>query len=41
VLRVVGRVVEAVEGLVEHLDRWGVYPEVTCADRLPLSDAAT
>jgi threonine dehydrogenase-like Zn-dependent dehydrogenase len=28
------------EDLVEHLDRWGVHPEVTCTDRLPLSEAA-
>ena len=28
------------EDLVEHLDRWGVHPEVTCTDRLPLAEAA-
>ena len=28
------------EDLVEHLDRWGVHPEVTCTDRLPLTEAA-
>ena len=28
------------EDLVEHLDRWGVHPEITCTDRLPLSQAA-
>jgi threonine dehydrogenase-like Zn-dependent dehydrogenase len=28
------------EDLVEHLDRWGVHPEITCTERLPLDDAA-
>ncbi len=28
------------EDLVEHLDRWGIHPEVTCTERLPLSQAA-
>lgn len=28
------------EDLVEHLDRWGVHPEITCTERLPLSEAA-
>ncbi len=27
--------------LVEHLDRWGVHPDITCTDRLPLKGAAT
>jgi len=26
--------------LVEHLDRWGVHPDVTCTERLPLEQAA-
>ena len=26
--------------LVERLDRWGVHPEVTCTERLPLSEAS-
>jgi threonine dehydrogenase-like Zn-dependent dehydrogenase len=26
--------------LVEHLDRWGIHPEVTCTERLPLEQAA-
>jgi threonine dehydrogenase-like Zn-dependent dehydrogenase len=25
--------------LVEHLDRWGVHPDVTCTERLPLEQA--
>jgi threonine dehydrogenase-like Zn-dependent dehydrogenase len=25
--------------LVERLDRWGVHPEITCTERLPLSEA--
>jgi threonine dehydrogenase-like Zn-dependent dehydrogenase len=28
------------EDLVEHLDRWGVHPEATCTDQLPLAEAA-
>jgi threonine dehydrogenase-like Zn-dependent dehydrogenase len=28
------------EDLVEHLDRWGVHPDITCTDRLPISEAA-
>ena len=28
------------EDLVEHLDRWGVHPELTCTERLPLEKAA-
>jgi threonine dehydrogenase-like Zn-dependent dehydrogenase len=28
------------EDLVEHLDRWGVHPEITCTERLRLDDAA-
>ena len=27
------------EELVERLDRWGLHPETTCTDRLPLSQA--
>jgi threonine dehydrogenase-like Zn-dependent dehydrogenase len=26
--------------LVEHLDRWGVHPEITCTERLPLEQAS-
>jgi threonine dehydrogenase-like Zn-dependent dehydrogenase len=28
------------EDLVEHLDRWGVHPELTCTHRVPLQEAA-
>ena len=28
------------EELVERLDRWGLHPEATCTNRLPLSGAA-
>lgn len=28
------------EDLVDHLDRWGVHPEVTCTHKMPLSEAA-
>jgi threonine dehydrogenase-like Zn-dependent dehydrogenase len=28
------------EDLVEHLDRWGVHPELTCTHKLPLAEAA-
>ena len=28
------------EELVSHLDRWGLHPDVTCTERLPLSEAA-
>jgi threonine dehydrogenase-like Zn-dependent dehydrogenase len=28
------------EDLVEHLDRWGIHPELTCTHRLPLDRAA-
>lgn len=28
------------EELVEHLDRWGVHPEDTCTDKLPLEEAS-
>src|SRR3954453_19888637 len=28
------------EELVERLDRWGLHPETTCTERLPLADAA-
>ena len=28
------------EELVERLDRWGIHPDRTCTERLPLRDAA-
>ncbi|MGI6353333.1 MAG: zinc-dependent alcohol dehydrogenase family protein [Armatimonadota bacterium] len=28
------------EELVERLDRWGIHPDVTCTERLPLREAA-
>jgi threonine dehydrogenase-like Zn-dependent dehydrogenase len=28
------------QDLLEHLDRWGVHPDITCTERLPLEQAA-
>ncbi|MBD3174564.1 MAG: alcohol dehydrogenase catalytic domain-containing protein [Armatimonadia bacterium] len=28
------------EELVERLDRWGIHPDVTCTERLPINDAS-
>lgn len=28
------------EELVEHIDRWGIHPDATCTQRLPLTEAA-